>query len=176
VALNRATRVTLAQTLYHQREMGHSEERAVAYVTARFPGVTQADLRWARDQLARAETATYRLGLWTQQATVGRREGAGYELGTEGETDPHRRLREALAGERAPAHNVGVRVELITTRPDGSLQPVSVYLNMTWDSTVQDVIDAAAQAAADLRAAGSDVVYHGFRYSGPTRWPAPAQY
>ena len=177
MALPRPERIALARLLYHQEELGRSRAQAEAYARAHLGGaVSPADLRSAWNQIDRGLSAEAFLATVVPQATFARGPGGAWQFGVEGTAEPDVRLRRALSGERAPAPQVGVRVNLVITQPSGRLILPTVYLPMTWDSTVEDLVAAAADAAQAMIDQGSGDVYHGFRLAGPVRWPAPVQY
>jgi hypothetical protein len=146
-------RVILAAKIYaHRLEIGQTAARAFDYVSNNF-GLTAAQVRQAVRQAQRAV-----------------RVGAVLD-----ELPNAARVREALEGRRAPAQRVGVRVEITRHRLEGDKDEPwrtnTLYIEVDWDATKQDVIDRIADYLVSIESGSGPELYSEIEFKGPTLWP-----
>lgn len=153
MAIPAPTIILLAKSYAHQLEVNGGDVVAAAnYLRERFPA-TPAQIRRAIDQAQRA----IRVGETLAQM------------------GPHEHISEALEGRRRPARTVGVRVEMaqwLTPTPTGNPWRVNtLYVEISWDATIQDVFDRAEEWLAAKPGHGYGVRATEIQFVGPTLWP-----
>lgn len=144
--------ILLAKSYAHQISLGRSAAEAGRFLRSEY-GATAHDVTLARYQAQRAMQV-------------------GEALSRMG---PLEYISEALEGKRQPAPTVGVRVELrqwLTDPPSGDPWRVNtLYVEVGWGQTLQDVIDLANEWLKSRPDHGYNVKSTETHFVGPTLWP-----
>jgi hypothetical protein len=97
----------------------------------------------------------------------------GQALNTLDPTDPLWLANRRFRGSDA---YVGVRVNMTVTMESGFVRTLTMYVRMRWDSTVEDIHDAAFNVVSNLVTGDSKPVSSVINYYGATLWDVPSSY